>query len=766
MNRRESESNLLIRIKALEEQLQEANELKELKALHLANSEERFALAMRSASDGLWDWDLKTDYVYYSPCWKTMLGYEEHELEDNLNTWSTLTHPDDVENALAEVEDYLIGKLNVFEFELRMRHKNGGYLFIRSRAFKVVCEATGEPLRLVGTHVNITEQKQAEIFNRKHAEVLEMIAKGHPAPQIYDAIALLYESRNPGMRCSMLELRGDTLVHGSAPSLPKQYCDDINGIKYGPNVGSCGTATYTGKRVISVNIETDPKWVEFKDYALPHGMRCCWSEPILSSSGKVLGAFGMYHDYPSSPNENELQDLISAARLSGIIMEREKNLKKIRDLAFKDTLTGLSSRAQFYLTLEKLTARRSHLQNNFSILYLDLDNFKHINDSMGHDAGDMLLQAYADRLRSLCQDPDLVGRLSGDEFCIIVDTSQNSISAETFAKQCLQLMSSPIEIRERRIIPSCSIGIAHYPEHGDCSKALLKAADTALYRAKDLGKNRYTVYNSRLTQKVEYKFKVEHYLKQAINDDELTLAYQPQLDLVSEKVVGVEALLRWHHPVLGQVSPVEFVKTAERIGRIYQVTEWVLTTACNQLVEWDKSNSGPEKIAVNISSILFQNSKIVPLVTKIIDETGLQPNRLELEITENAIQTSKSGLETLKELKSLGVMLAIDDFGTGYSSFSSLRQLEFDILKLDKSFVDEILQDKKAELLIRSIIIMSHDLGTTVVAEGVEKRAQANLLHELGCDMVQGYLYSKAIKSDYIPNFIAETNNKVPNWEI
>ena len=295
----------------------------------ISPSDERFSLAIRGVDDGLWDWNLETDEVYYSPGWKNMLGYGKEELEGTIKTWERLVHPDDKERVLSKAHNYLLGQTDSFESEMRMIHKDGHEVPVLTRAFLLGRNSAGKPSRLIGTHVDITQRKKTESFVERHSEILEMIAVGVPAPAIYDAIALMYEERHPGMRCSMLELHGNKLMHGGAPSLPKEYCDAVNGLENGPDIGSCGTSTFTGKRVLVENIETDPKWATIKHAALPHGMRCCWSEPIVNSCGNVLGAFGMYYNHPALPDQEESNDLKSAARLAGIIMEREHSEKEL-----------------------------------------------------------------------------------------------------------------------------------------------------------------------------------------------------------------------------------------------------------------------------------------------------------------------------------------------------------------------------------------------------------------------------------------------------
>ncbi len=749
-----SKSQMLDVIDQLREELATINRKTEERTAELSKSEEQFSFAMQGANDGLWDWNLETGEVYYSPRWKSMLGYGEHELGGHLDTWKKVVLPADREMVLAKAQDYIAGRNDSFEVEMRMCHKDGKEVNVLSRAFLVHRKSDGNPIRLVGTHVDITARKKAESFVEKNAEILEMIAIGRPAEEIYNAIALMYEGRHPGLRCSMLELHGNKLLHGGAPSLPKAYCDAVHGLENGPEVGSCGTSTYTGHRVIVENIETDPKWAKIKHVAMPHGMRCCWSEPIKNSTGKVLGAFGMYYNYPATPDEDESDDLKSAARLASIVMERDQAQKRIRELAYKDELTGLASRAYFLLTLGELIKNSDRHGRRFSLLYIDLDDFKIVNDSLGHDAGDQLLKALAERLDGVGREVDFVSRLSGDEFCILVDDVTDDHISATVAQHCLDAVSLPLEIATRKITPACSIGIAHYPEDGGDVSTLLKAADTSLYAAKESGKNRFAFYKPELTQKAEYRFQVEQFLRDAIEKRQLTLVYQPQIDINTGKIRGVEALLRWHHSELGQVSPIEFIPIAECIGMIKPLTEWVLTTACEQAMAWKKAGLPILRMAVNISPSHFLDRDIVFLIKRVIEEVGMDPGELELEVTEDGVQTNQKNLSIFQDLKDIGVYLAIDDFGTGYSSFASLKHLEIDCLKIDKYFVDDLLVDKDARILIASMIEMGHSLGYGIIAEGVETPEQLRMLKEFGCETAQGYLFSKPVDADEMPRLL------------
>jgi diguanylate cyclase (GGDEF)-like protein/PAS domain S-box-containing protein len=752
-NSNKSKSLLLKENQQLRTELATVKLMTEKRTTELYKSEERFSLAMRGANDGLWDWNLETDEVYYSPRWKSMLGYGEDEIKNILSAWTSLVHPDDKDMVLEKVQDYIAGRADSFEVEMRMHHKSGHEIFVLSRAFLVTRESDGKPVRLVGTHVDITDRKKVEAFDDKNAEILEMIAIGRPATDIYDAIGLMYEDRHPGLRCSMLELHGNKLLYGGAPSLPKKYCEAVHGLKNGPNVGSCGTSTFTGKRVLVENIDTDPKWEKIKHVALPHGMRSCWSEPIMSSRGDVLGAFGMYYNHPALPNEEESNDLKSAARLAGIVMERDQAQKRIRTLAYTDELTGLSSRAAFYQHIEEITKAFRRHNRRFGLLYVDLDDFKRVNDSLGHDAGDLLLKIIARRLENTCREIDFVARLSGDEFCILVEELEDDYAADV-ARRCLAAIARPLELSSRKLTPACSIGIAHYPDDGEDLSALLKAADTSLYAAKENGKNQYAFYKPELTRKAEYRFQVEQYLREAIEKQELSLVYQPQVDINTGAIIGVEALSRWHHPQLGQVRPDEFIATAEKIGMIKPLTEWVLSTACRQLVAWKQEGFPALRIAVNISPSHFLDKEIVALIKHIIDTTGTVPGELELEVTESVVQTDPRNLKILQNLKDLGVVLAIDDFGTGYSSFASLKHLNVDCLKIDKYFIDDMLIDKKTLTLISSMVEMGHKLGYGIVAEGVETSGQLKILKNLGCETAQGYLFSKPVAADAISKLL------------
>ena len=349
---------------------------------------------------------------------------------------------------------------------------------------------SGKTIGVLGIGHDITKRHEAERFTQKYTKVLKMIATGVKASKIYDEIALMYEARHPGMRCSLLELEDGRLLHGGAPSMPKEYCDAVHELKNGPEVGSCGTSTYLGVRTLVEDIDTDPKWAAIKHLALPHGMRSCWSEPIKNSSGKVLGAFGMYYDYPGLPNDNESEDLLSAARLAGIVMGREHAQKRIKMLAYTDELTQVSNRRYFFDIAKNILVMTAREKKSLSLLMLDIDYFKNVNDTYGHQIGDFILISFVQEVKKIMRKSDMFARVGGEEFAILLnDTSIEG--ARIIAQKICTLIENKKFVYEDKVISiTTSIGISQLDEKNDSIEKLYKQADKQLYQAKNTGRNR------------------------------------------------------------------------------------------------------------------------------------------------------------------------------------------------------------------------------------------------------------------------------------
>ncbi len=427
------------------------------------------------------------------------------------------------------------------------------------------------------------------------------------------------------------------------------------------------------------------------------------------------------------------------------ITQKNATERHIRQLAYTDTLTGLASRSYFYKHVGDFINSAQRRQERFAMLFLDLDSFKDINDTMGHDIGDKLLITIAQRLERVLRHSDFVARLSGDEFCMLIDNVNELYGAADAARRCLEEVNQPILLEGYNIRPRCSIGISHYPDDGLDLNTLLKAADSAMYAAKADGKHRYAFYQKDLTLLAEQRLKLQEELRQAIELEQMELYYQPLISLSTGEMIAVEALIRWHHPERGLVEPADFIHIIEQIGLIKKMGLWVLKTACKQTVQWHQQGLENLNLAVNISPIHFYDPQIITSVAEVLKETGLSPDNLKLEITESDIQSPEKILHIFKQLRDTGVKIAIDDFGTGYSSLASLKQLPIDCLKIDKLFIQDLRADSTSAILLNTIINMAHALNYQVIAEGVEHEYEVRQLKDMGCDIIQGYFYSRPL---------------------
>ncbi len=427
--------------------------------------------------------------------------------------------------------------------------------------------------------------------------------------------------------------------------------------------------------------------------------------------------------------------------------------QKVFDMAYYDELTGLANRGHFreYLKGKVRQARRNN--NRFALLYIDLDGFKQVNDMMGHQKGDEFLRGFSRHLKQALREADFIARLGGDEFCILLDGIKAASDCVQTARRCLALREKPIHIGRQSLFPQMSIGIALYPKDGADQDSLLKAADAAMYAAKQSGKNSYAFYDNEMTRRAAQRMQMETDLQRALKQREFFLVYQPKISLDTGELHGVEALIRWQHPQRGLVPPDEFIDIAERIGLIRQIGKWVLEEACRQLVHW-KQGGLQLQMAVNIASNHFSDTHFVSCVRELITRYDIADGELEVEITESLTRDPEQHLNVCRQLRELGVRVAIDDFGTGYSSLSVLKQLQVDTLKVDKSFIQHLPNDPSSTLMVEAIVNMALGLGFDVVAEGVEDQAQADFLRQLGCPFVQGYYFSRPVEADEIPRII------------
>jgi diguanylate cyclase (GGDEF)-like protein/PAS domain S-box-containing protein len=431
------------------------------------------------------------------------------------------------------------------------------------------------------------------------------------------------------------------------------------------------------------------------------------------------------------------------------ISKRKKAEEQVQLLAYYDSLTGMANRNLLYEHLNEAVTRHEKSGQTFAVMFLDLDRFKVINDTYGHSFGDLLLQKVSTRLTNSVGEEGEIFRYGGDEFIIVLETEKRSKVSET-AEKIILMLASPFLIKGRQMFISTSIGISVFPKDGENVEALIQNSDIAMYNAKENGKNNYQYYTSSLNLSHQWRMELETGLRNALNKNEMSLHYQPQVDLVSNQIIGLEALIRWNHPEYGFISPGEFIPLAEETGLIFSIGKWVLKTACTQCKQWIDLGLPIDSVSVNVSPLQFREKNFVASVKQILEDSALPPRYLEIEITESVTSNVEQALSIMKEIKELGVNFAIDDFGTGYSSLNYLRHFPIHKLKIDKSFIDEINQHKDGEEIVKTIIELGNRLRFQVIAEGVEHEQQMSFLKENNCFLAQGYFFSKPLPAKEI----------------
>jgi diguanylate cyclase (GGDEF)-like protein/PAS domain S-box-containing protein len=562
---------------ATNEELQLQNEEVEKHRSSLVASEQRYELAVEGANDGIWDWDFETGVYFFSLKLKSTFGYETDEVDNTINSWTSLIHPEDWEKTKLTINEYSNKRSGNYESTYRVRCKSGEYRWILSKG-KGVWDEQGKILRLAGSHTDITEKIKLEA--------------------------------------------------------------------------------------------------------------------------------------------------------------------KLQLIAYYDALTGLPNRA--YLELEALKAMEKN--QRFALISLDIDDFKHVNDTMGYDIGENFLKQFSKKLTNFFTDQDIIARINGDKFAIIMFQKEN-ISDITFQlEQLLQLIRNPWEMEGNKYYITISIGGALYPAHGSDFASLMQKAEIAMYDQKERGKDGYNIYEASMYENSIRFVQMSSQLREAIEKKEFQLYYQPQIEVKTGKIVGVEALIRWKHPERGFVSPMEFIPFSEKTGYITEISEWVLKTAINQKRQWDKKGYQSIKVAVNLSGFVITENKAFENICAILEETMIKPGEIEVEVTETAVMMElDKAKDHLLRLREYGISIAMDDFGSGYSSLNYLHLLPFDIIKIDREFIKNVKDKEEDNFIYRTVVGLAHDMKLNVVAEGVETKEQESFLKKYNCDIGQGFLYSKPL---------------------
>ena len=689
--------------------------------------------------------DSSSRIVYCNKGFNRMFGWEKHEILDK-SPFSLFTY---------QPQTSELNENNTLIDEQLVVAKNRRYWAKIIK--KPVLDPDNKRKYTIITFSDISITKLRETLQHK---VLEAMSKESSLTHVLDIICNEVELLAPEIAASILEVDAQGLLHPvSAPNLPAHYGQIINNVRIGPSVGSCGTAAWRGKPVIVDDIATDPLWDHYRDAMHPLEHTACWSTPVFDNQHQVIGTFAFYFKQPRNLElESFHQQIINAcSNLCSLAFEREKTKQRIQQLAFYDELTGLANRSLLLSKADQLIT--SSIRNNtpIAVLYIDLDRFKIINDSYGHFVGDELLCQVAELLKRNLGSNDIIGRISSDEFVIILPES-NHQQAQIVIEELQLHLAKPIKIQNSITLTiSASIGVAMFPDDGHNIEDLLHRADIAMDQAKNSGRNQFCFFSHEMNELLQGHLKLERDLRHALFNHELHLHYQPQIDLVTGELYGIEALARWTHPELGEISPERFISIAEESGLITEFGYWVIQEACRQLTEWRMKGLNVPSVSVNLSPTSFHCIKLPNTLAEILRLHGLQPRDLTIELTENVLLDSHPcTTKIIHDIHHLGVHLSMDDFGTGYSSLSYLRRLPISEFKLDRSFVADLEYDEVAQALSQAILSIAKTLKLTIIAEGVETQEQYRILHQQGYSVAQGYLFARPLSAAAFETWLDE----------
>ena len=673
----------------------------------LRESEERWHFAIDGSGDGVWDWNLETGQIEFSERYLEMLGYSDNVNWNCLDDWKNHVAPEEMQQAMVMLEAYLDGKVPTYSAEYRMQCADGGWAWMLARGKVVSRAADGRPLRLIGTHTDITERKQSEQALRIAAATFDT----HEAILITD-------------------VQGNIVRVNSAFS-------DITGYREDEVIGK-------NPRIMSSGRQDKAFYIEMWQQLLHTGS---WGGEIWDKrkNGQI---------YPKwltiTAVKNDRQETSHYVAIFSDITARKQAEEEIRNLAFYDSLTRLPNR-RLFMDRFRAALTISTRRNDFgAVLFIDLDRFKILNDTLGHDYGDLLLVDVAGRIKSCVREMDTVARLGGDEFVVLIegvsdDQDETSRKIGLIAEKIRDTLAQPYKLKSHEHHCSPSIGISLYHGNEKPVDDLIQQADMAMYQAKESGRNAVRFFDPLMQEKVSSRASLENDLHNAILDGQMHLHYQVQMD--SSRPIGAEALLRWIHPVRGIVLPSEFIPIAEEGTLILSIGHWVLDTGCHQLAKWamNPQTSGLT-LALNVSTKQFAQSNFVEQVTLLLQKHKINPALLKLELTESVVLNNLADMVIkMHELRSLGIHLSMDDFGTGYSSLSYLKDLPLDQIKIDQGFVQAITDSGSNAMLVQTIIDLAKNFSLNVIAEGVETEAQLTFLKHHDCLSYQGYLFSKPV---------------------
>ncbi|MFI8622645.1 EAL domain-containing protein [Marinomonas sp. NPDC078689] len=709
---------------------------------------EMLSLVTDKTDNAIFITDNQWHITYINKGFINILGYQEEDVLGRSPI--SVIAPVSYGNKVADIRASLL-KGEAVKLEAPVLGKDGRELWCSIMANPVFSDA-GELTNIVTIMSEITATKLHEVL---HANILGAIAKDKPLEVIMEVACKEVIKIDKTIIPAILKVDEEKRLQLlAAPTLPADYRKVLNDMQIGEGVASSGTAAYRQQAVLASDIATDPLWADYKEYILPLGIKSCWSSPIKSKGGEATGVIAFYRKEHQEPSEIDHLLISVLSPLCGLAIEREKQRQDIRHLAYYDSLTKLPNRSLLHAEAEHALRAVEAAQQTLAVLFLDMDRFKQINDSVGHPAGDLFLQKVAARISKKCADRDIAGRLSGDEF-VVITKYKTQAKLNNFIEELKQCIAEPVQLPGLKVSPSVSIGVSTYPDDGHDIGTLIHRADMAMYQAKTSGKGRFAFFSHELNQLAQERQELEIELQKAIENDELQLAYQPQVNMKDGSLYGVEALARWHHPKFGSVSPGKFIPLAEECGLIGDLSNWALRSACKQMAIWRNKGVAIPSISVNLSPINFHNMDLCSVIMSELDSHNLKASDITLELTEGVfLDTNPNTMKVLHDIHDQGIDFSIDDFGTGYSGLSYLRRIPIKELKLDKSFVNELEQSETGRALSKAVLQIGESLNLDVVAEGIERQGQYKILKNQGYHVAQGFLFSKPLNPVEIETWI------------
>jgi diguanylate cyclase (GGDEF)-like protein/PAS domain S-box-containing protein len=678
---------------------------KRLYHMQIKQSEERLKLSLWGSGDEMWDWNIKSSKIYRSNIWG-ILDFPQDGTRNVGGGGETNIHENDNTRIREALQEHIDGNSEHFEVTYRVKDKNGQWIWVLDRGKIVERNDKGQPIRMTGTLKDISQIKRADERLKLFAKCIENISD---AVVIYDRKFTIVDVNKAFQR-----ITGKTKQQMiGTPMKFSRYAEKfLQAVKFhllnkGSWHGEIESRRANGEIYLTdLNIDI-----------------------IRDESGNISHFVGVFSD----------------------ITKRKETEQELRRLANSDTLTGLPNRSYFQANQAKLVKNKTP----HALLVFDLDNFKKVNDSMGHEVGDALLCRVANRIRNIGRKQDTVYRLGGDEFSIIIEDTNDIHTITTIAKNILKTIAEPLKLKSQEIVLYSSIGIVLYPEDGATPQELLKNADTAMYHAKNSGGNKYQFFSESMNKQAVKRLQIESLIRHGLKEDNFSVFYQPKIEISTGKIAGMEALVRFETPSKGIISPAVFIPVSEETGQIIDIGEVVLRKACFATKKWVDAGLFDGRIAVNLSAVQFTQPNLVGMISDILHESQLPAKYLELEITEGTVMDSpQQAIDTMLQIRSMGIHLSLDDFGTGYSSLAYLKKFPLNTLKIDKAFVDDIETSEQGRNMVATIVTIAHNLGLHVVAEGVETNQQLSFLAGLRCEQLQGYLYSKPLAESAFQSYL------------